>query len=234
MKRIKLTNWKKYLFEFSLIFTAVISAFALNNWNENKKTQASQNNILVAIANGLEKDIEDIRLNKLGHKNGIAAANYFKELLLDKPVDTDSLMIHYFNLTRNFISIQNIAGYETLKSQGLGLIDNDSLRLQIISIYEYDFNALRKLEEEYSEMQFQVNYFKEINHELAPNFQFNENGIVSGIKLPVDISEHKKKILLVYLSKIKENRSFILTYYSNIENKIESVRKNIRKENSDT
>lgn len=227
MKKIRIGNWKKQGFEFLLIFIAVISAFALNNWNENRKTEDSENKILTAIANGLEKDIDDIRSNKRGHKKGISACVYFRKLLTNQEVNPDSLLVQYENLTRTFISIQNVAGYETLKSQGLALVKNDSLRLEIISLYEYDFNALRKLEEEYSEMQFQHNYFKDINNALAPNFQLDESGNIKGIDLPLDLSENERKTLLVYLWKIQNSRNFILTYYSDIENKIGSVRKNI-------
>ena len=227
MKRIRIGNWRKQGFEFLLIFIAVISAFALNNWNENRKTEDSENKILTAIANGLDKDINDIRSNKLGHKKGISACVYFRKLLTNQEVNSDSLLVQYENLTRTFISIQNVAGYETLKSQGLALVKNDSLRLQIISLYEYDFNALRKLEEEYSEMQFQDNYFKDINNALAPNFQLDDSGNIKGIDLPLDLSENERKILLVYLWKIQNNRSFILTYYSDIENKINSIHKKI-------
>lgn len=227
MKKIRIGNWRKQGFEFLLIFIAVISAFALNNWNENRKTEDSENKILTAIANGLEKDIDDIRSNKRGHKKGISACVYFRKLLTNQEVNPDSLLVQYENLTRTFISIQNVAGYETLKSQGLALVKNDSLRLEIISLYEYDFNALRKLQEEYSEMQFQDNYFKDINNALAPNFQLDESGNIKGIDLPLDLSENERKTLLVYLWKIQNNRNFILTYYSDIENKIGSVRKNI-------
>ncbi|MDD2985108.1 hypothetical protein [Flavobacterium sp.] len=101
------------------------------------------------------------------------------------------------------------------------------MRLKIISLYEYDFNTLRKLEEEYYELQFQENYFKEINQELAPNFVFDDNGNISGFDLPIKISENKKKELLLYLWKIQTNRVFILQLYSGIENKINEVRKNI-------
>lgn len=230
MKGLKIENWEKHGFEFLSIFIAVISAFALNNWNENNRENKSESKILTEIANGLDKDIDDIRLNQLGHKYGISACVYFRDVLSGKNVKKDSLMSHYFNLTRDFISIQNVAGYETLKSQGLELIKNDSLRLQIISLYEYEYNTLRKLEEEYSEMQFQENYFKEINNELATNFQFNTDGNIIGIDLPIKISDDKRKTLLLYIWKIQTNRNFILNIYSDIESKINKVSENIRLE----
>ena len=230
MKKVKLGNWKKHGFEFLSIFIAVISAFALNNWNENRRDDNSENKILMEIANGLEKDIEDIKLNVIGHKHGISACNYFRKAFANKKIASDSIIIHYFNLTRDFVSMQNVSGYETLKSKGLELIKNDSLRLQIISLYEYDYNALRKLEEEYAEMQFQENYFKEINEELAPNFEFDSNYNITGMNLPLKIQENKKNILLLYLWKIQANRNFILQYYSEMEKKINKIRENINNE----
>ena len=208
---MKNENWKKYGLEFLSTFFAVVLAFALSNWNDAKRDENSENKILIEILNGLEKDIVDIELNVLGHKDGITANNYFKKLFVGKEVSTDSVMHYYKYLTRDFISIQNSAGYETLKSKGLEVVKNDSLRLKIISLYEYDYNILQKLEEEYAEMQFQQNYFRETNEELAPNLKFDNDGNVIGIDLPLLLQEEKKKKLLTYLWKIKTNRNFILS-----------------------
>ncbi|WP_417612232.1 hypothetical protein [Owenweeksia hongkongensis] len=49
-------SWRKNGFEFLSIFIAVVSAFALNNWNENRRDAHSENKILMEIYNGLEKD----------------------------------------------------------------------------------------------------------------------------------------------------------------------------------
>lgn len=230
MKKIQIKNWKKYSFEFLSIFIAVISAFALNNWNENRKSHTAENKILTEIYNGLEKDLEDLNLNEMGHNMGIQASNYFRDLLANKSVSNDSVKFHYFNLTRDFISIQNTSGYETLKSRGLELIENDSLRTKIISLYEYDYNTLRKLEEEYFEMQFQENYFKEINLSISRNFEFDENKLLIGIKTPLEIEKSKEKVLLTYLWKIQTNRNIILHYYFEVANKIKQVRTEIKNE----
>lgn len=223
-------SWKNRGFEFLSIFIAVVSAFALNNWNENRRDAKSENKILIEIANGLEKDLNDIQSNKNGHQTGIEACNYIRNAMTDQDVDRDSLLNYYFQLTRDYISVQNIAGYETLKSKGMELISNDSLRLQIISLYEYDYNTLRKLEEEYYEMQFQANYFKEINRFIAPNFQFDSKENIMGINLPLVVAPTDKKILLLYLLKIQSNRHFILKHYSEIENRINEVHDHIEHE----
>lgn len=223
-------NWRQNGFEFLSIFIAVVSAFALNNWNENRRDALSENKILTEIYNGLEKDIEDIKLNVGGHKLGIDASNYFRKALMGEAVEDSSIRQHYHYLTRDFVSIQNVAGYETLKSKGLELVGNDSLRLKIIGLYEYDYNILRKLEEEYNEMQFQENYFKEINEILAPHFNFDSTGTISGIELPLNIEETQRNKFLLYLWKIQSNREFILKYYLQMENRVNDVRNQIHQE----
>ncbi len=230
MKRIEVKNWKIYTFEFLSIFVAVISAFALNNWNDNRNNRNAESKILSEIDNGLEMDLEDIYLNEMGHKEGMYAANYFRKLIADKPISKDSLMYYYINLTRDFVSIQNTSGYETLKSRGLELIQNDSLRTKIISLYEYDYNTLRKLEEDYYELQFQENYFQEINNSISQNFQFNEDKQIIGINTPLKLEPDKEKIILTYLWKIQANRNFILQYYSEVKRKIEKLRIEIKNE----
>lgn len=229
MKTPQFKNWKKYTFEFLSIFIAVVSAFALNNWNDNRRDRNAEEKILREIHRGLEKDLEDIRLNQLGHRMGMQSTDFFRELLKGNS-NTDSLAYHYFNLTRDFVSIQNTSGYETLKSKGLELIENDSLRTRIISLYEYDYSVLQKLEEEYYELQFQANYFKEINYALSGYMQFSEDGHIVGITIPLVIETGKKNLLLSYLWKMQSNRSFILQIYADVEHKVEAVRSDIEKE----
>ncbi len=234
MKKIQSKNWKKYTIEFLSIFIAVILAFALNRWNDNRNNRNAESKILSEIYIGLEKDLEDVQSNINGHKVGIKATKYFRDLVAHKPVAIDSLMFYYFYLTRDFISIQNTSGYETLKSRGLELIENDSLRTKIIALYEYDYNNLRKLEEEYYELQFQENYFKAINDIISKNLQINDDKQIIGIDTPLHIEQNEEKALLTYLWKIQANRRFILQYYAEIEDKIKKLRIEIKNELSNS
>jgi len=227
---LKKRNWTKYAFEFLSIFIAVISAFALNNWNDNRKNNEAENRILEEISNGLEKDIKDVELNVLGHEFGLKSSRFWRKVILDEEVKFDSIHAYYFNFLRDFISIQNTSGYENLKSRGLELIKNDSLRTDIISLYEYDYKTLKTLEEEYHEMQFHENYYKEINDFISPNFNYDEKGNITGIEQPINLSKEDKKRLLSYLWKIDANRNFALGFYEQIENNIKELKKKIDEE----
>jgi len=226
----KTKNWSKFLIEFISVFIAVVFAFALNNWNDNRKDNLAERKILREISNGLKKDLDDIELNIKGHKEGIRACKYWRKIINNNKFSKDSLLTYYLSLTRDFVSIQNKAGYASLKSKGLELIKNDSLRLEIISLYEYDYETLLKLEETYGEMQFQNNYFKELNNIISPYFIFDEFGNINNIKLPINLNNINKNIFLSYLWKIEINRNFILYYYSQIEKKIKTLISNIKME----
>ncbi|MEO0728131.1 MAG: hypothetical protein AAFZ63_26530 [Bacteroidota bacterium] len=223
-------NWRTYTFEFLSIFVAVVSAFALNNWNENRRDHRAETKILTEILHGLEKDIEDVRLNVWGHEQGLNACAYFRRVVLTQETNVDSFQHHYFYFIRDFISVQNTSGYETLKSRGLELIRNDSLRTNIISLYEYDYNTLKTLEEEYYELQFQKNYYQEMNHLLAPHLQFDERGNITGLELPLGLSNEDKQLFLSYLWKIGFNRNWVLGFYQTLEEKIMQLQQAIKDE----
>ena len=215
----KSKNWSKFSTEFISVFIAVVFAFALNNWNDNRRDYNAEKKILQEISNGLTKDLDDISLNIHGHKEGIVACKYWRKIINNTEFSQDSVLINYLNLTRDFVSIQNKAGYETLKSKGLEFIQNDSLRLEIISLYEYDFKILEKFEETYSEMQFQNSYYKELNKIISPFLVFDNKGNMNSLKVPIAASKIDKNIFLAYLWKIEMNRNFILYYYSEMEQK---------------
>ena len=148
---------------------------------------------------------------------------------MNDDVLVDSLQLRFIELTRDFTSLQNHSGYETLKSNGLELIENDSLRFELISLYEYDYYTLRKLEEEYEEMQYQKNYFKEINYAFASNFIFDKKGNLIGINRPIELSKKDKNIIMSYLIKMEINRQMVLMFYEKTNDKVNKLKTKIEK-----
>ena len=70
---MKKRKWKKYIFEFLSIFIAVISAFALTNWNNNLNSRHSEQKILTEIKNGIGIDKQDFGGNIIGHNLSLKA-----------------------------------------------------------------------------------------------------------------------------------------------------------------
>ena len=216
-------TYGRFAFEFLSIFVAVISAFALNNWNEERRDRNAEEKILSEIRNGLEQDKADIGVNMYGHTVGLAACDYWQQVIQNEPVPEDCIAMQLLNLTRDFIAIQNRAGYESLKSKGLELITDDTLRLDIIAIYEYDFATLKNLEEQYEELQFQRNYFRDFRDILGPYLIWDQEGKITGIRRPVQLSDKEKSVLMMDLWKIRTNRQFALFFYKEVNRKIDRL-----------
>ena len=222
--------WKNYLVEFLSVFMGVSLAFALSKWNQNIKDDKAERQTLIEIRNGLERDLSDLRENRDGHKRGIQACKYFRKVVFQENVPADSAGYYYYILLRDFVSIQNSSGYESLKSRGMELIDNDSLRLQIASVYDHYYEILEKLEENYSENQFNDNYFQPITSTLASGFIMDEEGSLAGIKLPLQLDPGERKKFLIYLMRIQLNRKFAVEYYGLVENKVTNLMESIEQE----
>lgn len=215
---------EKYLYEFLTVFFGVIAAFGLNNWNDRRKRKKSEVNILKEIINGLNKDLEDININLKGHQTGLNAAEYFLHLINGHPVETHKIDKNYIALLRDFISIFNDSAYTSLKSKGLETIEDDRLREKIISLYEYNYSCLKKLEEEYEAMQFHKRYFKQFCDILIPYFVYDDDGNLSNLNLPLSLSSTDKNLLYTLLSQIKYNRNYIISDYREVRKKIKSLK----------
>lgn len=199
--------------EILLVVIGILIAISIDNWNDKRKENQVEYRILTEISNGLNQDIIDIESNMSGHTNGIRACKYWRKIINHEKVDPDSISFYYGALTRDFISVQNTSGYESLKSKGLEFINNDSLRIAIITLYEQDYNIIRKLEEEYEEMQFYKNYYKEFTAMISPYLIFDQG--IEGLRLPVNLNYKDKNKLIMYLATIQSNRNFVLREYSN-------------------
>jgi hypothetical protein len=227
--KIKLNtfNWTKFSLEFLSIFIAVVSAFALNNWNEHRKDAESEQKILREIKNGIELDLKDFQGNIYGHSMSLRANTLMKQIIENKNVNLDSFPLFYLVLFRDYAPVINQSGYESLKSSGMKTIKNDSLRFEIIALYDYYYSIINKLDNEIDEMKSFVNYYARINDVIHPYMTFNSDGNLYSIKLPLDLPEIKKKELLSYLWRLETNRKYKIARYNLIIEKMNSLKAKI-------
>ena len=112
---MKNNNLTKYFFEFLSIFIAVVSAFALANWNDNRNSRDSEQKILVEIMNSLQIDFKDFQNNIEGNKLSLIADSVFRGLLNGEEISQGSIALNYTLLFRDYIPIVNKSAYESLK-----------------------------------------------------------------------------------------------------------------------
>jgi hypothetical protein len=216
-------QFRKYAFEFVTVFAGVTMAFLLSNWNENRNNRHAEEKILTEISKGLAQDTADFHLNINGHQKGLEACSYFRNLANGVEVSDSLFARNFIFLLRDFISVQNKSGYESLKSKGLELIEDDDLRNDIISIYDFQYQMLEKLEEEYEGNQFYRNYFDPIQSIIGQNFIYSPEGKLIGIRQPLKLSQQQKNELLLDLYQIEYNRNFTSKIYHEVDLKVSDL-----------
>lgn len=220
-------NSKNYFLEFITVLFAVLSAFGLNNWNENRKNRISEEKILREIRLGLVRDLQDIRENIDRHKRGIRSAELYFNALNGIPIPKDSIEFAHFSVITDIIIMQNTSGYEVLKSKGLEIIENDSLRTQLVSLYEYTYTMMYRVEEEFHPTQFNLQYSETFRRLMAPNYIFDEDGELSDISIPMLLSSNDKNLLKLILKELRRRRYWSISVCEKTAGKIESLMKSI-------
>ena len=229
MKKPKL-KLGRYFFDFLSVFIAVIAAFGLNNWNDNRRDAIAEEKILIEIKNGLTQDLVDIGLNKKAHEVGLRYVTYFKRLIDDKEVELDSFRNSYVQLTSDNFSLMNVSGYESLKSKGLEIIRNDSIRSKIITLYEFNYQSIRKYEETSPQMQLFSNFYFPIQEIFSKHLIYNDAAIITGIKTPLRLSDKEKGDMHGYLFRILISHFVKNNEYDKIAIKIDELLIDIDKE----
>ena len=149
-KLITENKFSKYLLyaigEIILVVIGILIALQINNWNEKEKNRNEELKILQEMHNNLVSDLEDCIWNvEKQNKLKISNLKVLRHLENQSPLD-DSLKIHYGNLVYSTTQRRNMAAYDHLKSRGIDLISNDSLRTHITKVYSERYYYIEKME----------------------------------------------------------------------------------------
>ena len=125
--------------EILLVVVGILIALQINNWNENRKERQVELKILKEMKLALYNDIRNLKINVRSYSSVKRSLEIIKEQLPLATPTNDSLQYAFRSSLFNNSVAPNIAAYETLKAKGIDLISNDSLRMQIIDVYEISY-----------------------------------------------------------------------------------------------
>lgn len=137
-------KFSKYLLyaigEIVLVVIGILIALQINNWNENQKHITKEHTFLVEVLESLKRDVGRTKFiyNKRAIVKRDAISNIIKDLS-ETPLPADSILRNSFEqMTMTLSFMYDKGAYESLKSYGIDLIRNNSLRKHIVMMYEND------------------------------------------------------------------------------------------------
>ena len=126
--------------EIVLVVIGILIALQINNWNEENKVSKRETLILNELINSIDKDLnayERYLDPRLERKNSGLDSLYF--YIFKNEGIQDSLFLKFYANSRQDIYLRFDNGpFEALKSTGLDIIRNDSLRTKINNSYTVD------------------------------------------------------------------------------------------------
>ncbi|MCC6723464.1 MAG: hypothetical protein IT258_03070 [Saprospiraceae bacterium] len=209
----------------------VLLAFWLTEWASDRDFKSKERHLLQEVHHELSVNLKDLQLNLNGHHSSIASTKALGKLLTDPNASMDTLYFHYIAALRDFTSIQHTAAYETLKSRGVESVTNDSLRTQIADLYDFDFESIQKIEEEYSPHEFFEHYNEPILQSLAKCFDFGATDKAKARIMPLtQLPAIEKNLLNARLRKLIYDRQFSIMNYEGVIKKLEKTLKDLETE----
>jgi len=132
--------------EIALVIIGILIAIQINNFNENSKLIRKEIVLLSEMKRNIQDDLMDLDFNIKGNRNRMQSNQAIKLALQSTDPFHDSLKYHFGNMFGNFQLNENTAAWENLKSVGLDLISNDSLRNSLARLYSTQYKYLENLE----------------------------------------------------------------------------------------
>ena len=133
----KTSKYFKYAIgEIVLVVIGILIALQINNWNENKKKTSLEIKHLKELKSDIAETLKDARTDNKLYYEDIQSILYLQDFFFKKIPYHDSLAYHFYQTIEHYQLYAKTSALESIKSIGLDIISNDSLRLAITDYYQ--------------------------------------------------------------------------------------------------
>jgi hypothetical protein len=210
--------------EIILVVIGILIALQINNWNNSIQQGKLERKYLTELKTNLTFDLKDIQFN-IDFNESKLTSNEITLRYLNKEINyADSLQFHFGNLIFTTRTLPNNSTYENLKSRGLEIISNDSLRQQITKLYSYVYHNIIDFEKQ-DDNSFQYGIFMPEVSKAIEITKVWENGNVIDEQHIFDNIQLKNA--LVTNIKLRET---MLSWYKNLKREVEKTIHQIEQE----
>lgn len=190
--------------EIVLVVIGILIALSINNWNEQQKINVQELIILKELKLSLESNKTILNTRVINSQDKILRGKLLQEHLKEKRPYHDSLR-NFFRIPTFALSAGlSYASFDNTKNQGLQLIKNNELRLELIRLFDEEFKAVTELG---------INSSRLLTNTIAPfiqkHFEYTTSGLVPNDYIALLNAKEYANILSrsIYLNNLASNLS---------------------------
>ena len=132
--------------EIVLVVIGILIALQINNWNEERKQRVEEINILKGLKKDFQSDIKDFQIGT-GEYNTISTSiDHILKSLENNETYNDSLDKYFAQTVAWPLAVIHKNSFDALKSKGVSLISNDSLRQAILFFHGTKYISIKNWE----------------------------------------------------------------------------------------
>ena len=205
--------------EIILVVIGILIALQVNNWNEGRKSNIRAHDLLREMQVEIIQDTIDMGWNLSQHEAMLKA----EEMLLNVLNGEDDMLPADFSFAMALgidpTSAVQRSSIESLKNEGLSIIQNDSLRFMISKLYDFYYRVIDEIENRQENYDF---YSRKLDL-FSKNFKLDrtKGNTITDAEENADVSIDFDEIAPIDFEKLKNNEEFkIILSQSNFYRKL--------------
>jgi len=155
MEKNKTGKYLKYAIgEIILVVFGILIALSINNWNEQRKTDQLELKLLFDLKSSIIESEKELTYSYDENKLTVQRFEYILSHLKTDLPESKAIDSCFFQLPFWVSPFVNYTAYESLKTKGLDLIKNETIKNRIVNLYDTKF---ARLINEYDKIEW-INY----------------------------------------------------------------------------
>ena len=130
--------------EVILVVIGILIALSINNWNQDRQTKTLEKILLNELKENLTRDLEVMTGNMDFHNEIITSSELIINVLDKKIPYSDTIDNHFSRILLVPLFFPTSSAYKRITSNGTHIISNDSLRFEIIDLYDNNYSWLKQ------------------------------------------------------------------------------------------
>lgn len=207
----KFSKYLVYAFgEIILVVIGILIALQINNWNEDRKSEIKEIQILSNLKTELEKTLIEFEAAVSFNQSTIVEINKLQYYHLKGLPYSDELEYSFGVFPHFYFSSSINSTYRSLQVNGLDIIKNDSLKNKIINVYDVVLDDFKDYNDDENRLKATI-----VDPFFSKNISYLDNSVYRAIPNDYNQLINDREFLNI-LSLIKRQRNRGLERYSRI------------------